>query len=711
MPSLPLTSSATLRVPKRACDEEVVESSKQPRQSEFQAPPEYPTDFASAYHEALPKHSPPSMSSPPPIYSVHPATSDTHLQDTQRIATEYGTFQDGVYAPGLIYGDPDEQYGLAVASQPPPVPQLSYRSPGPDYQHYAGEQFAPTVQDMDTPGIPVPQTQRNQDQNYTLHPSLAANTSPREQSIEEKLYLGLIADGYGECISPSVIAERAVWERLYDEQNQWLTKAEPDLQGHAINVVPGIHIEQGVLGSPAGINNDLIPSEVWSLRCLSPSLRYGAYRMLTEEAREMIAHHQASEEFQNRWARIVNFRAGLMQKEREWMEFFQQIVDTHRRAYWDQKVEQQAVETPVDQAMVVLFEQSKIEARAKSLVGVTVDNEAPQSLASQPALATATPATKKKTINKVRNPTSQSGAAVLAPTKPPKPDTIKHPMDKAAVPKYPFDDISDFTPNGNGIYQCMHGFGRNFPCCINGLNEDRMKQAIYRSINTWKSQVEREIHNGNLHPSHMTWPTHRNVALKRDHDAVEEARAEFELQGGEGEAKRDAKGKKQKKQKKATDNKVKAVHVEKKLRDSQQAPLEDDTVPRPSFVPALYSPEQHNTTVPTLSPNKLATKVAFEWGNARVDMRDKQDFENCWRLEFQKKWPNWSRFEQWWAARLLQVQCSKLSLEQKIILRGQEPSIIADKDPRFVKKTNEPLPSKVQETADVEEDNGLEDVI
>ncbi|KAL1796242.1 hypothetical protein ACET3X_004782 [Alternaria dauci] len=538
---------------------------------------------------------------------------------------------------------------------------------------------------------------------------MTASSLPQQQSVEERLFSALTAAGYGQKISSSTTVELSAQEKLYAEQNQWLAKAEADLQGHAINVVPGIHIQQGALGTATGIINDLIPSEVWSLRSLSPSLRYCAYRMMTEEAREMIRYDQASEEFQRRWACIVNLRAFFMQKEKEWVESFQQIINTHRRAFWDQKVEVQAVETPVTQAMIDAFETSKMKARGLSPVGVTVENETLQTAPSEPAPST------KKAVQKHRSSTCKPDAASVASVKPPKPDTIKHPLDKVAVPKYPFDDISDFTPNEDGMYQCMHEFGRNWSCCISGLDEDRMKQAIYRSISTWKSQVERLIGRGYLHPSHMTWRTHQNQALRRNRIGAERKRAELQLRSeGREVAQSGKEEKKGQEQRSTAEDMTKASQGKKKRQGLQRRPREDDASRRSSSVPAPDSPQQH-AIAPKALPNGVATRLTSDWDIARVNMRDKQEFEDCRRAEQQKKSPNWPRFEEWWAARLLQVQCLQLSKDQKMVLKRPEPSSIEDNDPVFVEKTKDLLPAHVQKSVDAKEnvvsdDSDLDDL-
>ncbi|CAN9318753.1 unnamed protein product [Alternaria alternata] len=633
---LPPTFPASLRASKGTCEDDIKHSPKRQCRSEFQTLTEAPSDFSNNYSAEFLETSPQSSSSLFPVQSAYPDIPDTRLPDSNEIAVVHEVPPYNLYVSGPTYRDSNGQYGLTVPYQPPPASQRSY-----DYADYL-HHYHPDEQPMSVLRLPVPQVPPDQGQYYPLHPSIATNSQLHEQPIEERLVLALTAAGYGQDVPASIPAEQAAGEDVYARQNIWLSRAEADLQGHTIEVVPGIPTEQGALGSSAGINHDLIPTEVWSLRSLSPLLRYSAYRMMTEEAREMVRYNQASEEFQRRWAWILNLQAFLLQKEKEWVGSFQHIVDTHRRRCWDQKVEEQAIETPVNQAMIDAFEQSKMRACGAPLVGMTLDDETPQVPPSESVPVTEQPATRNNNTKKVESPISHSDIPSILPEKPPKPDTIKHPLDKVTVPSYPLDKISDFTPNEEGIYQCMHRFERKWPCCKNGLDEHKMKQAIYRSISTWKSQVERLIENGDLHRSHMTWPTHQNQALKRAHIAAERQRAEIGSGNGEAETERSGKGKKKQEQGSSTDN---------------------------------------------------TTKVSQE--------KNKQ-------LEQSKKWLNWPRFKEWWAARLSQAKFLQLSQDQKIVLKRPEPSSIADEEAAFVEKIKESLPLDAQGPVDTEENTELD---
>ncbi|RYO14281.1 hypothetical protein AA0113_g10467 [Alternaria arborescens] len=694
---LPPTSPATLRASKRTCEEDIKDFPKRQCRTEFQTLTEATSDVNNNYSGELSETTPQSSSSLFPVQSAHPERSDTRLPDINEIAVGHEVSHYNLYAPARTYRDLNEQHGLTVPFLPPPASQRSY-----DYASYP-HQYHSDELPMSVLGLSVPHVPPDQGQYYPLDSSIAINPQVHEQPIEERLILALTAAGYGQDVTASTSAEQAAWQDVYTRQNIWLFRAEADLQGHTIEVVPGIPTEQGALGSSAGINHDLIPTEVWFLRSLSPLLRYSAYRMMTEEAHEMITYDQASEEFQRRWAWILNFQAFLLWKEKEWVGSFQQIVDTHRRRCWDQKVEEQAIETPVNQAMIDTFKRSKMEARGAPLVGVTLDNETPQVPPSESVPVAEQPATRNNTTEKFQSPISHSDIPSILPERLHKPDMIKHPLDKIAVPSYPFDKISDFTPNGEGIYQCMHRFGRKWPCCKNGLDEQKMKQAIYRSISTWKSQVERLIENGDLHRSHMTWPTHQNQALKRAHIAAERQRAETESGNGEVEAERIGNEDKKQKQKRLMDNTAKVSQGKNTQLGLQQELLEEDATSESSSVSTLNLHRQYEATAPKLSPDVVVAQLVSDWNIARINIRDKQEFDNCLHLEQGKKWPKWPRFKEWWAARLSQVEFLQLSQDQKIVLKRPEPSSIADDEAAFVEKTKESLPLDAQGPADTEE--------
>lgn len=80
------------------------------------------------------------------------------------------------------------------------------------------------------------------------------------------------------------------------------------------------------------------------------------------------------------------------------------------------------------------------------------------------------------------------------------------PDDKVDVPEYPFDKLEDYEAMPNGNYACAH-FNRNPPgdCCKHGLSKRGKLEAIKKSIDVWKRQVERLIYDGKLDGKHKDW--------------------------------------------------------------------------------------------------------------------------------------------------------------------------------------------------------------
>jgi hypothetical protein len=527
----------------------------------------------------------------------------------------------------------------------------------------------------------------------------------------------------------SATASQVARKGLYDEQKQWLSNAEADLKERTISVIPAIPPKQGTVGALESVKDNLVPRDVWRLRSLSTSQRYVAYRIMADLPRKMVMYDQASVHYHTFWANIVNFQAKLMRKERAWVNSFRQGKATHNRARWNQTVNEQAVETQVDQEMIAEYDRlRKSMAHSTPLIHVPVETKAPLPLIPEPASAKKKkkkkPAKKQKPIPQSQAPVAPSVAAQAAPVITAKPDTIKHPADKVKVPKYPSDDIDDFdTHPVTGLYKCMHEFETEKSCCKEGLDRARMKQSILRSITTWKSKVEVLIEKGDLHRSHMTWTKYQNARLREDQKAMERKRAGEEARDGGDEGERSAKERdEQEKQVKEKIARAKASQRERKRRLWQQALHEDNATAGHPSIPSSNPSEQHNMPAPEPSPEEVAAEAALQEEIARGTSQYKRDYKMCRRIESMKKWPNWPRFDEWWTARQLQVQYSHLSQVQKLVLEGPEPSGIADKDPAWVKRTKEPLPLQVQEPAgkensiepddpnfdDLFEDDGLE---
>ncbi|CAN9326840.1 unnamed protein product [Alternaria alternata] len=205
----------------------------------------------------------------------------------------------------------------------------------------------------------------------------------------------------------------------------------------------------------------------------------------------------------------------------------------------------------------------------------------------------------------------------------------------------------------------------------------------------------------------MTWPTHQNQALRRAQLAAEGQRARVESGNGEVETERSGNEEKKQKQKRQMDNTEKVSQEKRKQPVSQQESF-GDAMPGSLSAATPNSSQQYEGIAPQLCPDVAVARLAFDWIIARINMRDKQDFEDCRLVEQRKKWPDWPRFEEWWAARLSQVQLLQLSQDQKIVLKRPEPSSIADREAAFDEKTKELLPLEAQEPADTEENTELD---
>ncbi len=346
------------------------------------------------------------------------------------------------------------------------------------------------------------------------------------------------------------------------------------------------------------------------------------------------------------------------------------------------------------------------KADTTSPADAAVETRKPQPPTSGPVLA------KQKPVSQSQQPISPPVATQSALEKLAKPDTIKHPSDKTKVPAYPFDKIEDFNPNSaTGRYQCMHSFETEKVCCREGLSKRQMMSSISRSISTWKGKVERLIRDGRLHESHMTWLKYQDKKLRSQQKAEEQKQADRNAQDAESEEARAAEEDEERmRNEKRTAANARAMEKQRQRQLWQQQPRQQaDTKSEPASSPASNSPQQHVVPEAALSPEETAAESLLQEEITKVLKRFERERKNCWRFEQMKKWPNWSRFDEWWAARLLQVQCSQLSPQQEAVLKGPEPSGIPDKDPAFMKKTKEALPLPARELVNVAEDIELDD--
>lgn len=100
----------------------------------------------------------------------------------------------------------------------------------------------------------------------------------------------------------------------------------------------------------------------------------------------------------------------------------------------------------------------------------------------------------------------------------------KYPGDKVNLPDHPFPNVEDYAANAAGRYQCFH---KDFACsdrsckhvcCKKGYDTKGLNKAIKKGIQTYKSQVERMIEDGDLNRSHKFWTNWCNPLLRAQKD-------------------------------------------------------------------------------------------------------------------------------------------------------------------------------------------------
>ena len=473
------------------------------------------------------------------------------------------------------------------------------------------------------------------------------------------------------------------------QQEQWLIDARPDLQGTPVTIVPAIPAEQGTIGSAVDCKDEiLVPRDVWRLRSLICSKRYIAYRQMAELGRQMSEYDQTSKENQSLWKRITTFEASLIEAEVEFANRLKQDT-AETRARWDRIVAAQAVGTLVDQDMVAAYAQYCGIASATSPVDVADTTQLPTSgqvLAGQNSLPQPqTPRTPAPTVTS------------SVPVEPIKPDQRKHHLDKVSVPPYP-GDIEDFTPHEvTGMYKCNHQYETG-ACCIEGVTKDRKMASISRNKSVWKRKVEDLVKKRDLHESHTTWQKDQPSKNKEDQKMKN---AEKERLRNERKADTSAKKEATKEQR-------------KKWRDEPHDATDAGAAPGPILAPNPleqdYSSASELDSELSAEEQAAAAETAFQEEIAKKLKQYEWDIKKCRLYEGRKKWPNWSRFDEWWAAKHLEIQHLQLSPEQEIILKGDEPSCLRDKNPAFMKKKAEetvPVPVPVQEPV---EDFSLDDL-
>lgn len=102
-----------------------------------------------------------------------------------------------------------------------------------------------------------------------------------------------------------------------------------------------------------------------------------------------------------------------------------------------------------------------------------------------------------------------------SPVRLPKPHQISYPDDLERVPEYP-DTIEDYDVWENGRYKCGHS-NREPPliCCTEGLSRDKKKNAIRKSVISWKIKVERLADKKRLDERHKTWANWQDPKLRQ----------------------------------------------------------------------------------------------------------------------------------------------------------------------------------------------------
>ncbi|KAI4653394.1 hypothetical protein J4E93_001160 [Alternaria ventricosa] len=462
------------------------------------------------------------------------------------------------------------------------------------------------------------------------------------------------------------------------QQEQWLINAHPDLQGKTVMTIPAIPAEQGTLGAAVHPRIELlVPRDVWRLRALPPLQRYIAYHRMEELGRRMSQCDQASEEYLQIWNRIVNVQTSLMEGEVELANRFKQNT-AETRASWSELVASQAVETPVNQQM-------RAACRYRATACVTPAEHLAvkvQPSTSGQVLAQQKPATQQKPLPKPQTPMASAPiVASSAPEEPIKPDQRKHPQDKVPVPPYPRDKISDFTPHEvTGMYMCNHSFDTAV-CCKVGLNRRQKINSIGRTLAKWREEVEFLVRKGDLHISHIMWKKEqspkRNEDQKTKHAEKERLRGEKKA---DASAKKEARKEQRKKWREEPHDEIDAGAASGPILAPN--PLKQDVAPT-SEIDSELSAEEETAAAETAFQEETAKRLKkYEW-----------DIKKCRLYERGKKWPNWSRFNEWWAVKHLEAQGLQLSPEQVIILKGDEPSSLRDKNPAFVKKKGEEMVS------------------
>ncbi|CAA9965150.1 hypothetical protein PTMSG1_08509 [Pyrenophora teres f. maculata] len=617
---------------KRQREDEPVEPSKRQRQSKPRS---------QAQHQQLPDGN---------LYRFQIVTTAMNKSPYgyyQVAQVGYGAPQPGAYS---LHPDPEMHTGQYGQTLLPLPPMMSHAVGHPGY---AAAQPVPTqaspraLEELSKPSDVSNQTPGNSLEH--LYASSAAPPTPSAPSSTDD----------------------SVQKNLYASQKQWLQVAKDDLESRLITTVPGIDKIHWLVGNKMPSDKDLVPSHVWHLRSFQPSKRYIAYQYLVSLARHMIKYDQPSKEYQDLWTALSGFRTRLVQHEREWLADMkrgtaEEIVNFLKRVGNDQ-----AADTMVTQAMVDesdAYQKARLPALLNAHQGADTTHPRAPTAAQRPSEQN-----KSEKNGKTASPIHQDASV--------KPDKIKYSNDRVRVPEYPPDELSYYTPNSHtGMYKCRHPHETKNSCCQKGLTAAKMRSSIQKEITTWRSRVEMLIHKGQLDPRHKTWDKIYNLAIKKERETTAMALA-GQAAKEEAEARVEKARQEQRKEKRLQhaaqireDEEKRKAEEEKRTEEKQEKEINEAITA--SREPPASLTKQPEAKVKKLTPDAKAAALK----------KHKRERQNCKALESRKKWPNWDRFNAWWAVERLQAEGAVLSAEQRALLQGPEPSGIPDRNPDFIKK-------------------------
>ncbi|KAJ4374366.1 hypothetical protein N0V83_003107 [Neocucurbitaria cava] len=269
----------------------------------------------------------------------------------------------------------------------------------------------------------------------------------------------------------------------------------------------------------------------------------------------------------------------------------------------------------------------------------------------------------------------------------------KYPSDKVNLPDHPFPKVEDYAANAAGRYQCFH---KDFACsdrsckhvcCKEGYDTKGLKKAIQKAIQTYKSQVERKIEDGDLDRRHKIWEKWFNSSLKAQKDPGQ--------------------------------TKTKTTKQSGKVSQNEAGDM-------PNIANAT-TPEAQLEVAPTSQPRVNAAAVAAATLAAqqaaereqklKADMKMvDQGYKAACRRENRKKYPDFDLLNAWWAAARKELQGLPLTPEERALRERPEgdPSL-REKRPIFkaiatAQSTAIQSPEQLQETSQ-QEDDGLEQAI